>query len=412
MVAAHAVVTGKVTYDGALPVPELEVQVRNLRFGGDRDLLGTATTDPAGSFALPYDPGTAAVNLEAVTTGAEGIVPLGATSYAVGLFHTFTLIAPLPAAEPEYARLSADLAGQVGELSRLAQAKESAERQDLTMLSRSTGWDPRLIALAATSERLAVADNGVSLDSQTLYGLLRAGLPSDVETLVHVDGPTVTKALTLARDNGILDLDNRQIADATQKFQDFTVSAKLSMAPPGSQASYDDLLKTAGLAEDHRAEFAKLIFAHRGDPDQLWSGAKDLGLPAAQIDRLKLQGKFALLAGNSAPVTDHLLSLDVTDPAALVEQGFFAADKWRQELTTLAGGDDAALEALIPASYEADTLADRVDAYTGDLALEAADQLPDPRRHPARRPGRPGRQGACGHRHAAEGGHRGRVRPR
>jgi len=366
VVAAHAVVTGQVTYDGVLPAEQLDVQIRNLRFGGDHDLLGHATTDPTGSFTLAYDPGAGAVNLEAVTSA--GVVPLGPVAYAAGLVHSFTLIAPPAPLQPEYTRLSADLAAQIGDLGRLAQAKESAERQDLTMLSRTTGWDPRLIALAATSERLAAADNQLSLDSQTLYGMLRAGLPSDVATLARMDGPTVAKALTRARDNGVLDLDDGAIAEVTGKFQDFTVSARLQMTAPGSQSTYAELLDGSGIGQAERAGFAKLIFDHRGDPTQLWSAAGDLGITEDQIGRLKLQGKFAHLAGNSAPLTAHLLSLDVSDPAALIEQGFFAADRWKQELTTVTGGDDAALAALIPASYESDVLAERVDAYTGDLA--------------------------------------------
>jgi hypothetical protein len=126
-------------------------------------------------------------------------VPLGPTAYAVGPVHALSLLASPQADQPEYVRLSADLVGQVGELTRLAQAREGAERQDLTMLSRSTGWDPRLIALAANSERLASAANGLSLDAPMFYGLLRAGLPSDIGTLVHVDADTAAKALTLAR---------------------------------------------------------------------------------------------------------------------------------------------------------------------------------------------------------------------
>ena len=384
-VTAHAVVTGQVTYDESLPAQRLEVQVRNLRFGGTRDPLGTVTTDATGAFALPYDPGTAAVNLEAVVTDSatpDGVVALGKITYAVELSHALTLTAPLPKAASEFYRLSADLAAQIGEpgeqigkLGGLVHAVENAKRQDLTMLSRSTGWDPRLIALAAMSERLAAADNHLSLDSQTLYGMLRAGLPSDVETLVHVDETTVTQALTLARDNGILDFDDATIVDATQNFQKFAVSAKLAMKPSGSQASYGALMTSAGLVDDdHRADFAKLIFAHRGNSEKLWDGAKDLGLPVAQIDRLKLQGKFSLLAGNSAPLTNHLLSLDLSDPSALIEKGLFEAEAWKQELATASGQDDAALAALIPPSYasekleEPEKLKERVDAYANDLA--------------------------------------------
>ncbi|MEV7026283.1 hypothetical protein, partial [Kitasatospora sp. NPDC093558] len=372
-VAAHAVVTGRVTIDGSLPAAQLALRIRNQRFGGTPDQLGTVTTDGRGEFVLAYDPGTAAVNLE--VTAARDDKPLGPVSYAVGLFHTLTLVAPTPPTESEYARLSKDLAAQVGELAKLAQAQEGAQRQDLTVLSRSTGWDPRLIALTVMAERLAGANNNLTLDASVIYGLLRAGLPSDVAALALVDDQTVTKALTLAKDGGILDIDAAGIATATQRFAEFTVHAKLTMKPPGSTATYAELLGHAGLNEAQQADFAKVAFAHRGDPEQLWSQAEGLGLHD-QIDSLKLQGKLALLTGNSAPLMAHLLGPDLRHPAELVDQGLVTAEDWERKLSALVGGDTAAITALIPASYEASTPAVRLSAYAADLARKVRASYP------------------------------------
>jgi len=61
---------------------------------------------------------------------------------------------------PEYQRLVADVGKEIGRPEALGEAREDDERQDLTLLHRATGWDARLLALAAIAACRAV---GVSL---------------------------------------------------------------------------------------------------------------------------------------------------------------------------------------------------------------------------------------------------------
>ena len=66
---------------------------------------------------------------------------------------------------------------------RLGEAKETDEQPDLTLLQESTGWDARLVALAASAEQVA-AETGVP--PAAAYAMLRAGFPDDPVGLAGV----------------------------------------------------------------------------------------------------------------------------------------------------------------------------------------------------------------------------------
>ena len=81
--------------------------------------------------------------------------PLSATKFNAGKHEVLNLVAParVQPSAAEYQRLSDDLARQIGE-GQLGAAREDKERRDLSLLHQATGWDARLIALAAIADRL------------------------------------------------------------------------------------------------------------------------------------------------------------------------------------------------------------------------------------------------------------------
>ncbi len=255
----------------------------------------------------------------------------------------------------------------MGELNKLADARETAERQDLTQLNRATGSDARLIALAATTERLS-ADPEVKLPQEAVYGLLRAGLPSDKLLLAQVEPDVAEKALETVRDAGIVELSDQRIGQFTEQFATFANKVRLAIPAPGSRSTYGELLKASGLPDDAQAKFGPVYLRHRGDAAQMWDAARKAGLDDAQIGKLQLQGKFAFLAGNSEAMTARLMQKPIDDPARLVEQDFHRADQWKAEARALAGNDEQKLAALIPAAYAGEKVEDRLDAYAEDMA--------------------------------------------
>src|SRR5690606_33059198 len=81
----------------------------------------------------------------------------------------------------------------------------------------------------------------------------------------------------------------------------------------------------------------------------------------------------------SDAMTGRLLAKRVKDPAELVDLGLHDADAWAAEVYEQAGipearrdqlteSDERKLDALIPPAYTGDSVADRLGAYTDDMA--------------------------------------------
>jgi hypothetical protein len=329
-------VEGKVLLQHGLPAAQLKLRLYRLDFGGKATLLGETSTLAGGEYAFSYDPAgkPASVELRALDAAGQEIRLSEAlndrsTDSRAGL----NVVAPatLQPLAPEYRRLSADLTAHLGDMRSLAGARENDDRQDLTILNRATGWDARLIALAAAAEQLA-ADARVALPQEPLYGLLRAGLPSDKLALAQVDPGVAELALKAVRDAGIVELSDAQIAQFKTQFADFTTKVRLDVPAPGSRATYGQLLQSSGLNAEAQGKFAPVYLKHRGEGAALWDEARKAGLGEAELRKLQLQGKLAFLAGNSEGMTARLMQKQLDDPVQLVEQDLHLADSWVKEI--------------------------------------------------------------------------------
>ena len=381
---------GRVTLPHGAPVGDLKLRLYRLDFGGAATLIGETTTLAGGEYTFALN-GAAPASLQVRSVDATGAeLPLsrplndlnGASRSEVNL------IAPakLQPLTDEYRRLSTDLTPQIGQMARLAEAKENAERQDLTVLNRATGWDARLIALAATAERLS-ADPDVQLPAASIYGLLRAGLPTDKRALSQLAPDVVEQALKTVRDARIIDVSDQQIAEFKTQFSAFTTRARLKVPAPGSRATYGQLLAESGLNAELQDRFAGVFASHRGTGAQLWEAARQAGLDAAQIGKLQMQGKLAFLAGNSQGMTARLMAKQLNDPAELIDHDFHRPDTWAREVLAHAGvaverrhsltdADKLKLDAEIPERYAAPTTEARLDAYAADMARKVTRSYP------------------------------------
>lgn len=401
------VVTGTVARANRGPARGLTLFVQHVAFGGRATPLGSTTTGNDGRYSLAYDPGTGGVNLEVRIqdpADASKTISLMRPRFAAAPLEVLNLVAPAVRLEPEFRRLRTSLAAHLGEGNRLADARESAEHHDLTVLNRATGWDARLIGLSVLAERLCAAPETreAGLDAEAVYGLLRAGLPATAEKLARIRPAAAERALKHVRDAGIVGFTDEEIAAFGAKFQTFGVRARLRARVPGAGATYGRLLGASGAFADQTEleAFARLAFEHRKDPARLWEEtakpqtAGGLGLEPPKIAKLRLHARVAFLTGNSEPLTRCLMQPrrpardgdarartggrgdgELTDAAQLVQEGLFRAEAWDAELREAADGDAAALAALIPPAY-AGKLEDRVAAYAADLARKLREAYP------------------------------------
>ena len=376
------VIEGRVMLQHGLPAKKLKLRLYRLNFGSEATRVDEAITLEEGQYSLGYEPDGKAVSLEVRAVGDTDkeirlCKPLSDLGTEVRVL--LNLIAPseLQPAAAEYRRLSGDLIQHVGQMSKLAGAQENKERQDITLMNRATGWDARLIVMAVTAERLS-ADREVQLPREPVYGLLRAGLPSDKLMLAQLEPDTVEQALRKVRDAGVVELSDQQIGEFKTQFSSFAHQARLNVAAPGSHSTYGALLKASGLADEVLARFAPVYLNHRGDASALWDEARKAGLDETQVGRLQLQGKLAFLAANSEAMTARLMK-KIDDPVQLVAQDFHRADAWVAEVleqadiplerrNALTDPDRVKLGTLVPPSYFAEKMEDRLAAYAEDMA--------------------------------------------
>ncbi|RPI94811.1 MAG: hypothetical protein EHM40_05340 [Chloroflexi bacterium] len=387
----HYVVKGTVRTVKGLPAASLELFANRLGFGRDVQPLGASnpiTTDDYGYYSLAYDPGPVAVNLEISIRDpqdSEKFIPLMKPCFGAAPCQVLNLVAPVTTGskESEYGCMSSDIALQTGK-KKLAGGRTNVDVQDLTVLNRTTGWDARLIALAVMAERLC-AEGELNLPDQqeAVYGLLRAGLPSDKLLLAQVDLETLVQALKKVSETGIVALNEEQIERFTKQFGEFASQIRLDIPVPGSNSTYRALLGSSGLSEDAQSDFNSIYLNHRGNAAQLWDKLKEANFDDDQIKALKLHGKLAFLTSNSAEVTRRLQERctkeAITSPAQLVDLDYDLPETWVRDILAVAKVSGKSLKNLskaktdtlnqvIPTVYAGENVEDRLRAYAQDMA--------------------------------------------
>ena len=374
----HHRVEGRIFMENGLPAAGVKLQLYSRGYGGQTQALneGAVTTDAQGYYALDYEANGAPVNLEVRAVDPAGKeISLSATKYDAHKHEVLNLVAPAeiqPQTEGEYTRLETDLLAQVEELANLAQAQENEERQDLSILHRATGWDARLIALAATA---AKQSEGTGLTPQVLYGLYRAGLPTDESRLAWVSEETVEKALERVQAAGITSLTDEDIDGARAAFVRVLRLTRRNAKAAGTLSSFGEMLDRSNL--EGQAQFEEIYLTHRGSADELWRKAAEAGIPEAGIAQLQLQGKLAYLTLNNGPLTTSLQSEvgSTGNLVQLVEENLYRSDVWVDRIKSLAEAEDCTADTLIPPAYVGET-EERLQAYATDLACKVRLSFP------------------------------------
>jgi len=370
-------VQGRVHIADGRPADGVVLTFYRRGFGGTATSLGTATTGRAGSYSVTLEPRTLPLHLEvrAAGAGTRSEYSLLETTVEAGrAVVELNLVLPAQARplEPEYLRLSADLTPHL-EGRRLGEALERAERRDLTLLSRSSRWDARYIALAAAADTLAQT---TGIEPAAVYGMLRAGLPTRTTSLAMVSPRAVAFALQKAAEAGVVAIDPERIRAAQGAFGRFASAARRDLIGPGALSSHGEMLAATALSGADQDRLDQILTEHRGDDAALWSRVREAGLP---VGRIQLTAWLGHLTGNNVPLMASL-ARTVTDPdrlrEALVEQRLYQSGQWEARLTALARETGTALDGLIPPRFAAPTTAERLTAYAEHLADKVRTSYP------------------------------------
>ncbi len=175
-------IEGRVVYENGLPADELKLRFYRHEFGGAAPaMLKETAAGEAGLYALEYDASEKGNSFEIRALDAAGAeVALTRVIHGIGDEPVFYLNLAAPTSlkplNTEFDRMPrGDRAARRRHAEAERRAGESAARTSRSS-NASTGWDARLIALAAKAARVS-AQPDVGVSQGVLYGLFRAGLP-------------------------------------------------------------------------------------------------------------------------------------------------------------------------------------------------------------------------------------------
>lgn len=373
-------IQGNLVFDNGLPAAAVTVRLYNVGFAGQDLKLGESQSDAQGKYTISYSLAQGSLpNLQVrVLDAGSKEVTISTTKFNAQQSETLNLVVPasIQPLSSEFQRLAADMEKRIGSIARLGQAQEGGARQDLTLLNQSTNWDARLVALAALA---AQQTSSTGLGQDALYALYRIGLPTDSSLLAMVPSSTIQKALMKAAQAGVVSMNKDQIGAATTSFQNFARKTCLGLVTTGAVSSFNDLLTTTLADAQQRSAFADLYFSNPSAGASFWTQAANLKIPAQTLQTLQLQGKFLYLTFNNGPLAQKLQQDigSLSNLSLIADKDYYTGDTWKQALTSLAGAaGDPALQKLIPAIYPGKTTADRLQAYSADLARKVRSSFP------------------------------------
>ncbi|HZM75062.1 MAG TPA: neuraminidase-like domain-containing protein [Candidatus Limnocylindrales bacterium] len=352
----------------------LTLRVYHIGYGCEEVLLGQISTGDDGGYELSYEvAGMANLQIRALDDGG-GETALSRTKFRAKAREVINVVAPPSVRRPagEYQRMLAALEPHVGR-GDLAQAREDEHCRDITLLSRVTRWDARLIALASAAARIGAVTKAPPV---AIYGLLRVGLPADERQLAHLSAATLNIAFTKANESGVAEIGPEDAHQATTALAEFARAYRLAnVAAPGTLSTVGELLSETGLPTQHQETFAELAARHSGAA--LWAAAREAGMSDKDIAGLQTQGKLASLTLNNGPLM-QVLGKTVGEsgkPLAqtVVQLDLHQPEAWRSYLTGVAEQKAVPLEQLIPPAYSGD---ERLDVYAEDLARKVRIALP------------------------------------
>ena len=370
---------GTLVLDDGTAAAGITTRLYSIGYGGAATLLGQATSTSTGAWSISYRKlPSAATNLQVRvldSTGAE--VTLSTTQYNTGATQTLNLVVPssVQPPAPEFEQLSATMTKSIDGVSRLSIAQENVAQQDLTLLNQTTSWDARLTALGALAAQNA-ATTGIS--QEALYTLYRTGLPTDPQALATVPASTIESALTTAAAAGVSSLNADQVKTTVAAFSSFASKSQLATITPGGISTFASMAAASIKDAAQQTAFTNLYFSNLA-PEEFWTSAAQLGISADELSALKLQGKFLYLTFNNAPLATVLQQQIGTleNLPQLAEKDFDQVATWQSTLETVVKNTpNASLDSLIPSVYTGASTADRLAAYTGDMARKVRISYP------------------------------------
>ena len=339
--------------------------------------LAEASTDPVGRYEACFSARRLAEchkanpDLQAHVYAGETLLATSATRYNATQNEVLDVTLPpdvtsLPSEwDSLIAALDSDCIGDLADL------HESRNRQDITYLANKSGWDGRLVAMTALAYHLARKNGASAIAPALYYGLFRAGVPSDGDSLYQVKPPAAQHLWELAIQRGVIPTALTNSLPAAVKAWAALVEAHAINVPaPAGMGTVKDLAQvTLGNDPPKLQQFASIYAQHGSDWPAFWQAITQ-AFGAATASSLQLTGQLnRLTLGNTALIA-QVHAAEQQAPLAtmtdLADRGYYTADKWRSVLG----------QAPVPTTIPGDTDDAKRAAYANLLAAQVRLQFP------------------------------------
>jgi hypothetical protein len=386
-------VTGHILLDRGDPAAKLTLRFYSQGIGNTATRLGDATTDDLGLYNFAYPNNITNIEIRTVDTKGEEI-SLSQPKFNPAQRETLNLIAPtakVQTLEPEHQRISTALTAQLNGVA-LSTLNETDTNRDITFLHQATGWDARFVAIAVEANKISTETAKLGAESAipepVIYGLLRAGLPKDIQQLAQISPESLDAAFKTIQDAGIVNLTEEQKTQTKTAIRTNALSIQRDFKTIGSLSNIGELLTSSkslvNLSDAETQIFEANLLDREGTAESFWKKTEtdwkktevNSLIVENKINGLKLQGKLAYLTMNNAALTAdlHREIGSIDNLTRLVDLGLYKEEAWQSLIRSGKDGnavkDENAVKALIPPAFgdESTSVSDRLNAYSQHLA--------------------------------------------
>jgi Tc toxin complex TcA C-terminal TcB-binding domain/Neuraminidase-like domain/Salmonella virulence plasmid 28.1kDa A protein len=300
-------VQGKVgDVDGS---PAVGVLVRafnkNLR---SEQLLGEATTDKAGEYAIRYpdqklrraERGSADLVVKALARGGS-LLAASPVVFNAGPVETINLLigGTVLLGPSEYTRIAADVEPLLDGV-----AVADLTETDLEFLSGETDWSREFLGFYAVAARLS---KQTKLPTEVFYGFAREKLPTTLNLLLAQSADTQRRALESAINEKIIPAGIGPTIDSVlNSLKKLVVQQAFADPSEPGKTSVGALIGTSLANPAERTEIVTRYVNHTGTIEEFWDGLRKDPVYAAKVDDLQFTLQLGALTANHLPLVKAL----------------------------------------------------------------------------------------------------------
>ncbi len=363
-------IKGKLWFENGHIASQQQVFIYRKDFGKEVE-IGKGKSSGKGEFDLSFDVDSKVLIYVIKVESGDNLVTLTAPKNLGNEDVFLNLVVPNKKKNPgsEYKRLNAGLDKFLNDKN-LADAQENDQNTDLSLLYLNSGWDARLISLASKAEKLSAKTD---IDSQTLYGLFRTGLPSTENKLASLSSSIVRKAIEKSNKSGIT---KTNVDAAVRTFDNFKEKYQSKRKLIGGIDSISSFLDNLDIDDRQKKAIIQAYTEDGSRGEKFWNNLREQDISKEAITELKNRGKLAYLTMNNGRLSNSVVNEVGGKMENLVSQGYHNAKKWQNKINEVAQKNGVKVDDLIPDIYDKGKTEERLKAYSEDLARKVNYSFP------------------------------------